>query len=177
MYYNTGLSPNLKKVEIMEDKQFVNQFATILAILVTITVLLIIVAKYLHSAHYETDLAMVKSMEKRLAPIGKVNIGEAPAIVPKSQTDQEIPQKTAMSVMDAKTAYDTVCAACHNAGIANAPIYGDKAVWELRLAAGIDVLYASSLNGKGAMPAKGGRVDLSDETIKQAVDYMLKSVQ
>jgi cytochrome c5 len=35
------------------------------------------------------------------------------------------------------------------------------------------VLYASAINGLNAMPAKGGRMDLSDEDIKAAVDHML----
>ena len=50
---------------------------------------------------------------------------------------------------------------------------GDKAAWEPRIAQGKDAMYASALNGKGAMPAKGGRADLSDDAVKAAVDYMV----
>ena len=38
----------------------------------------------------------------------------------------------------------------------------------------MDVLHASAINGKGAMPPKGGRVDLSDADIQAAVVYMVK---
>jgi len=36
----------------------------------------------------------------------------------------------------------------------------------------MDALYAASLKGKGAMPPKGGAVELSDAEIKSAVDYL-----
>jgi cytochrome c5 len=58
-------------------------------------------------------------------------------------------------------------------GAAGSPKLGDKAAWEPRIAQGKDALYASVLKGKGAMPAKGGRADLSDEAVKAAVDYMV----
>jgi cytochrome c5 len=61
--------------------------------------------------------------------------------------------------------------ACHATGAAGAPKLGDKAAWAPRLKTGIDALYASSLKGKGAMPAKGG-ASLPDADVKAAVDYM-----
>jgi cytochrome c5 len=73
---------------------------------------------------------------------------------------------------DGKKIYDTTCAACHAAGVAGAPKFGDKAAWAPRLKSGIDVLYASSLKGKAAMPAKGGNASLGDADVKAAVDYM-----
>jgi len=69
--------------------------------------------------------------------------------------------------------YKAACAACHATGAANSPKLGDKAVWAPRIATGNDALYASAINGKGAMPPKGGRMDLADEDIKAAVDYMI----
>jgi cytochrome c5 len=41
----------------------------------------------------------------------------------------------------------------------------------------MDALYANSLNGKGAMPPKGGRPDIPDADVKAAVDYMVDQVQ
>jgi cytochrome c5 len=41
----------------------------------------------------------------------------------------------------------------------------------------MDVLHASAINGKGAMPPKGGRVDLSDADIQAAVVYMVKAAE
>lgn len=73
--------------------------------------------------------------------------------------------------------YKSSCFACHDAGVAGSPKFGDKAAWEPRIATGIDSLYTSALNGKGAMPAKGGNMGLSDDDIKAAVDYMAANAQ
>ncbi len=73
--------------------------------------------------------------------------------------------------------YTQICAACHIAGVANAPKLGDKAAWEPRLAAGVDGLTASVLKGKGVMPAKGGAATATDAEIKAAVSYMVSQVK
>jgi cytochrome c5 len=74
-----------------------------------------------------------------------------------------------------KTVYDHVCIACHQAGVAGAPKFGDKAAWAPRIASGMDTLYASVLKGKGAMPPKGGQMAAPDADIKAAVDYMVSA--
>jgi len=80
---------------------------------------------------------------------------------------------SAIAVADAETKYNDACAVCHAAGIAGAPKLGDKAAWAARIAAGNDSLYTTAIKGKGAMPAKGGRADISDDDIKAIVDYMV----
>jgi cytochrome c5 len=74
---------------------------------------------------------------------------------------------------DGKKIYDTACMACHGAGVAGAPKFGDKAAWAPRIKLGIDALHASALKGKGAMPPKGGNVTLPDADVIAAVDYMV----
>jgi cytochrome c5 len=78
---------------------------------------------------------------------------------------------TAMAA-DGKTVYDTTCALCHAAGVAGAPKLGDKAAWGPRIATGKAALVASVTKGKGAMPPKAGKADLSDADIAAAVDYI-----
>lgn len=73
--------------------------------------------------------------------------------------------------------YKGSCLSCHSVGIAGAPRLDDKGAWTERLAQGIEVLTASAVNGKGAMPPKGGRMDFSDESIAAAVGYMISVVQ
>jgi cytochrome c5 len=73
---------------------------------------------------------------------------------------------------DGKKVYDTNCLACHGAGVAGAPKFGDKAAWAPRLKLGVDALHATAIKGKGAMPAKGGNAALPDADVKAAVDYM-----
>lgn len=78
---------------------------------------------------------------------------------------------------DGATVFNSVCGACHNTGAAGAPKVDDKAAWAPRVAQGKDALYKSAIGGKGAMPAKGGAADLSDDEIKGAVDYVLTKVK
>jgi len=73
--------------------------------------------------------------------------------------------------------YNQACQVCHAAGVAGAPKFGDKAQWESRLAQGLDALVASALNGKGAMPPKGGAMTASEADIRAAVSYMVDAVK
>ena len=76
---------------------------------------------------------------------------------------------------------ETSCLACHGAGIGGAPILGDAAQWAPRIDQGIDVLKQHAIQGYtgslGYMPPKGGRMDLSDDEIAGAVDYMVSESQ
>ena len=72
-----------------------------------------------------------------------------------------------------KAVYTANCAVCHAAGVAGAPKLGDKAAWAPRLGQGFDGLYKSALNGKNAMPPKGGNPALPEADLANAVGYML----
>lgn len=74
---------------------------------------------------------------------------------------------------DVKT-YRAACMACHASGAAGAPKLGDKAAWKVRIAAGMDTMVTNAIKGKGAMPPKGGRANLTDAQIKAVVAYMVE---
>lgn len=78
-----------------------------------------------------------------------------------------------VATADGAATYKEACQACHLTGAAGAPKLGDKEAWKARIATGNDAMYASVIQGKGAMPPKGGRADLSDDVVKAAVDYMV----
>ena len=79
-----------------------------------------------------------------------------------------------------KKAYDSACIACHGAGIAGAPKFGDKAAWTARLGQGANVMYEHAIKGfqgkTGFMPPKGGST-IPDAEVKAAVDYMVAAVK
>jgi cytochrome c5 len=75
-----------------------------------------------------------------------------------------------------KELYNQACVACHAAGVAGSPKFGDKAAWGDRPKSGVDALTASVIKGKGAMPPKGGSAG-TDAEIKLAVQYMLDELK
>jgi len=79
-----------------------------------------------------------------------------------------------------KTLYSATCVACHGAGIAGAPKFGDKGAWAPRVAQGTNVLYDHALKGfqgkAGVMPPKGGST-APDADVKAAVDYMVAAAK
>jgi cytochrome c5 len=70
--------------------------------------------------------------------------------------------------------YSSACVACHGTGAAGAPKVGDKESWSQRADQGLETLVSNAINGKQGMPAKGGKPTLTDEEIRQAVEYMLR---
>lgn len=73
--------------------------------------------------------------------------------------------------------YKQACFACHAAGIAGAPKFGDKAAWAKYTETGIDTMVANAIKGKGAMPPKGGAVSASDADIRASVEYMVANLK
>jgi cytochrome c5 len=78
---------------------------------------------------------------------------------------------------DGQKVYQQACFACHATGAAGAPKLDDKAAWKDRIAKGNETLYKHAIEGFNAMPAKGGRADLSDDDVKAAVDYIVSQAQ
>ena len=70
-----------------------------------------------------------------------------------------------------KALYDKSCVACHGAGVAGAPKFGDKAAWAPYLATGIDAMLKVAISGKGAMPPRGASTATDDE-LRAAIQYM-----
>lgn len=77
-----------------------------------------------------------------------------------------------------KNTYDAACAICHGSGLAGAPIPGNgESGWSTRLQQGRDILLEHVIEGftgdSGVMPPKGGQLQLLDEDVAAAMDYML----
>jgi cytochrome c5 len=70
---------------------------------------------------------------------------------------------------DGQAVYNQNCSACHNN---MKPKIGDKDAWAPLIKQGPDALAASVIKGKGAMPPRGGKPNLSDDDIKAAVAYL-----
>jgi cytochrome c5 len=160
------------------DKQFFLTFLGVTGLLVFLTVVVLVAANLVGTigSPDEKSAAQIKMAEQRIQPIGKVNLKSSPV-----RAVAQVPAATATAAAADTDGQDTgsrvfesICQVCHMAGVAGAPIAGNRAAWEPRIAKGIEALYASALKGKGAMPPKGGNPALSDAEVKAAVDYMLK---
>jgi cytochrome c5 len=74
--------------------------------------------------------------------------------------------------------FNKSCATCHNSGVAGAPKYADALAWAPRIEKGMDVLYASTINGlPPAMPQKGMCFSCSDDELRALVDYMVAAAK
>lgn len=69
--------------------------------------------------------------------------------------------------------YQQVCAVCHAAGVADAPKVGDTKKWAPLIAEGQVILTAHGYVGIRAMPAKGGKPDLSLKDFAGALVHMV----
>jgi cytochrome c len=81
-------------------------------------------------------------------------------------------QKEGKAKSKAQKMYESSCSVCHGTDSMGAPMIGSKKAWESVLKKGIDIVYDNALHGVNGMPAKGGTT-LSDEKIKEIVDYMV----
>jgi mono/diheme cytochrome c family protein len=68
--------------------------------------------------------------------------------------------------------YQSTCAHCHAQGLAGAPKVGDKKAWGKLVKEGLVAISADAYPGIRAMPAQGGRPDLSVPDFVSAVVYM-----
>lgn len=163
-----------------QDTHFFNNFSVIIGILVTVAVLLIVLARNVASStqneHVKTDPMQMQEVDARLQPFARE------AVAGQDNSAMMIAQAAASTGAPAaapttgEELFKSTCSACHGAGIAGAPKFGDKAAWAPRMAEGRATLYKHALEGytgkSGMMPAKGGRTDLPDDLIKKGVDYL-----
>jgi len=75
-----------------------------------------------------------------------------------------------------KVTYEKKCALCHSTDAMGAPMLGNKVAWETVLKQDIKTIYHNAIAGKNGMPPKGG-TQLSDDKIKEVVDYMIEEAK
>jgi cytochrome c5 len=166
-----------------QDSHFFNVFSVVIGLLVAFTIFVFFLARSVGANKQMTQVAVdplnVAAVEERVTPPVRLAVAgqdnsamKIEPIGPAAGAGPVLAKPT-----DGKGVYDVACTACHGTGIAGAPKAGDKAAWGPRVAQGKDTLYKHAVEGftgkTGIMPAKGGRTDLSDELIREGVDYML----
>ena len=138
----------------------------LLSFIVPVAAILLLVKLITGEMHIEQDSSAMSedAVASRLRPVGQVNVVSAT-------------QKAGSAANGGEALFNSVCVACHGTGLAGAPKVGDKAAWKPRIAQGIDVLYVNAINGKNAMPPKGGAANASDADVKAAVDILVSKAK
>lgn len=167
-----------------QDTHFFNVFSLVIGLLVAIAigifVLARIVASHTQDLEVYTEADYAKNVAARIAPPSHEAVAgqdnSALAIKPEGPAPAAAGSAQALP-KSGEDLFQQTCSACHGQGIAGAPKAGDKAAWAPRIAAGKPTLYQHALQGyqgkTGVMPPKGGRTDVPDDLVKQAVDYMV----
>ncbi|HLR30632.1 MAG TPA: c-type cytochrome, partial [Paenalcaligenes sp.] len=75
-----------------------------------------------------------------------------------------------------KKLYDGNCFACHAAGVAGAPKFGDAEAWKPYTDTGLETMLEVAIKGTGAMPPRGGST-ASDEELEAAILYMISETK
>ena len=141
---------------IQTPKQLI--VVVLLAFLVPIIGIILIVQLVTSPRGADPAALTSESVASRIQPVGRVEFGAAGGAGGGARSGEEIVK--------------SVCAACHQTGVANAPKIGDKAAWAPRIKQGLQGLVASAAKGKGGMPPKGGDASLGDDDLARAVAFM-----
>ena len=135
------------------------------------------VRKYFNDfSNYGNGTRCMKNCFKGEAKIARIKGAGISDYQPPLSNKKDLPAKKegAGTEHPGKKAYEASCSVCHATDAMGAPRVGDKKAWAAVLKKGVDKVYDNAINGKGGMPPKGG-TSLSDEKIKEIVDYMVSA--
>ena len=156
-------APTLDPADEAKQTAFIKTFLVVLGVLILFTLFCMMVARILAASApaLENDPILRADVLQRIAPVGSI----------RTAADADAAGEEVVAVQSGEQIVQGVCAACHLAGVANAPKLDDEAAWASRRELGLDALTASVINGKGAMPARAGTT-LSDDELRRAVAAM-----
>ncbi len=168
------------------DQKFFDMYSLVIGVIAVVALIFFVVAMKisdLTQGVYTRDTAEFKAeVAERIRPVGQVYLPgeEHQAAAPKVETTVE-PEPVATALTGPQV-YNAACNACHGTGAGGAPVVGDVDAWSARIAQGIDVLKDHAINGFSGeamtpMLPKGGRPDLSDQEVSEAVEYMVSESQ
>ena len=164
------------------DQKFFDMYSLVIGVLAAIAIAIYVLAANMSERTqgvYTRDTAEYQAaVAERIRPVGQVylpgdDIAPSETVVEAAQDPEPV-----AAAMTGPQVYNTACLACHATGVGGSPIVGNVDQWTDRVAQGIDVLYDHAITGfDGDAPTpmlpKGGRVDLSDQEVRDAVDYMI----
>lgn len=163
------------------DQKFFDMYSLVIGVLAAIALGILVLAMKMSDVTqgvYTRDSAEYQAaVAERIRPVSDVYMpGEQHASTAPVVEAAPDPEPVA-AAMTGPQVYNNACIVCHGAGVGGAPIVGDSGQWAARIEKGLETLTQHALEGytgeAGYMPAKGGRLDLSDEEVAVAVEYMV----
>jgi cytochrome c5 len=130
----------------------------LLAFLVPIISIVLLINLVLNKPSADPSALVPEAVAARLQPVGRVEFGAASGAAAGPRSGEDIVK--------------SVCSACHQTGVANAPKIGDKAAWAPHIKHGLNEMLAIAVKGIRGMPPRGGATDLSDYELARAIVYM-----
>ena len=152
-------------MSVKSDKFLIPQFLVIMFIgfILPISLIIIDTNKSQSTASKEDPKVAETKAKENIQPVAKVELAQAVA------------EGSASGGKSGEEVYKAVCSMCHQAGMLNAPKFGDTQAWAPRISQGYETLVQHALKGIRSMPAKGGNASLSDVEVAGAVLYMTNS--
>jgi len=122
------------------------------------------------------QVSLEDRIRDRVSPAGSVCLAGQPCAA--GVTAASTAATDTGAARDPQQIYQSSCFACHGTGASDAPVLGDVDAWAPRIAQGMDVLYASTINGLNiVMPARGLCIDCSDDDLRAVTDYIVENSQ
>jgi cytochrome c5 len=120
-------------------------------------------------------------VSERIEPFGKVYLPGDDLAAAGPQSAEAVAPEPVAEVRTGPQVYNEACITCHGSGIGGAPMITDPEAWAPRIAQGEDTLRQHAIEGytgsAGYMPPKGGRMDLLDEEVYAAVEFMISQAE
>jgi cytochrome c5 len=129
----------------------------LLSFVVPIISIVLLVKLVLSQPSADAGALAPEAVAARIQPVARVEFGAAAAPAG-ARKGEDVVKAT--------------CAACHQAGVANAPKIGDRASWAPHIQHGLKEMLATAIKGKGAMPPRGGDASLTDAELARAIIFM-----
>ncbi|HLR12251.1 MAG TPA: c-type cytochrome [Burkholderiaceae bacterium] len=142
---------------IKTPKQLMITVVLAFVIPISIIILLVNLASFSSSMGAGSSAQTSEAIAERIQPVASFKL-----------VDADTPEES----LTGEEVYKATCASCHGAGVAGAPTFGDADDWAPLIDDGLDAMVKIAIEGKGAMPPRGGNSNLSDHEVTLAVVYM-----
>lgn len=159
------------------DQKFFDMYTLVIGVLALFALGILVGSSFLSETTQVRSDEYNAATVDRIQPVGQVYLPGEEASAGHPQVEEAVHSDPVATVMSGPQVYNEACLMCHGSGIGGAPMLVDKEAWAPRIAQGNDTLYLHAIEGftgqTGFMPPKGARMDLSDDEVRGAVDYMI----